>query len=249
MTKSQTRNQPEQTEGKLSLRLLSAATLVGFCAFLNLYAPQPLLPLLSQVFSATKVQIGLTITATTMAVAILAPIVGTLADLIGRKRIIVAAMFGLAIPTFLSAHSATLHELIFWRFLQGIFMPGITAVIIAYITEEWAGMGVGRAISMYVSGTVLGGFCGRFITGIVTDHLGWREAFIILAVMNVISGIATWSSASALATICANNKLARVGFRDWSAPAKQTTDRDVWRRFQHFVFAAGDIYLCDFLSS
>ncbi|HZS44653.1 MAG TPA: MFS transporter, partial [Blastocatellia bacterium] len=186
-------HQSESYSERLSIRLLSAAMLVGFCAFLNLYAPQPLLPLLSETFKASKVQVGLTITATTLAVAILAPIIGTLADLVGRKRIIVSAMFGMAIPTFFSAHSSTLHELIVWRFLQGIFMPGITAVIIAYITEEWSGMGVGRAIAMYVSGTVLGGFSGRFITGLVTDHFGWREAFIVLAALDVLSGIATWS--------------------------------------------------------
>src|SRR5437764_10814360 len=94
---------PAPGETRLTLRDLSAATLVGFAAFLNLYAPQPLLPLLSKTFNASKVEVGLTITATTMAVAMLAPIVGTLADLLGRKRIIVVAMFGTAIPTFLSA--------------------------------------------------------------------------------------------------------------------------------------------------
>jgi len=188
-----TASQQASGDAQLTIRELSAATLVGFSAFLNLYAPQPLLPLLSKVFNASKAEIGLTITATTMAVAILAPIVGTLADLVGRKRIIVTAMFGIAVPTFLSAHSVTLHELIVWRFLQGIFLPGITAVIIAYIAEEWAGMGVGKAISVYVSGTVLGGFTGRFLTGLVADHVGWREAFIVLALLNVICGILTWS--------------------------------------------------------
>jgi len=37
-------------------------------------------------------------------------------------------------------------------------VPGVIAVMLAYVNEEWAGRGVGRAMSAYVTGTVFGGF-------------------------------------------------------------------------------------------
>ena len=135
-----------------------AISLVGFCSFLDLYATQSLLPFLRQVFAASEVQVSLTVSAATIAVAIAAPVVGLFADLVGQKRVIVPCILGLSIPTLLAATSPGLNELIGWRFLQGLFMPGIFAVTIAYISEEWAGSGVGAAMAACVTGMSLGAF-------------------------------------------------------------------------------------------
>jgi MFS transporter, YNFM family, putative membrane transport protein len=45
----------------------------GFAAFLDLYATQPLLPMLARTFHATSFRVSLTITAPTIAVALAAP--------------------------------------------------------------------------------------------------------------------------------------------------------------------------------
>src|SRR5258705_13957790 len=88
--------------------------LAGFTAFLHLYATQPLLPLLMQVFKASHVAVSLTVTASTVAVALGAPVVGRLADLVGRKRVIVGSSVALALTTGLAATSTSLHQLIAW---------------------------------------------------------------------------------------------------------------------------------------
>src|SRR3954464_3734230 len=92
--------------------------LAGFTAFLDLYATQPLLPLLMRAFDASPFAVSLTVTATTMAVAIAAPFVGRLADVVGRKPVIVGSALSLAVATGFSATAATLAQLIGWRFLQ-----------------------------------------------------------------------------------------------------------------------------------
>ncbi len=63
--------------------------MAGFAAFLDLYATQPLLPLLMRQFNATHFDVSLTVTAATAAVAFAAPVVGRMADIVGRKRVIV----------------------------------------------------------------------------------------------------------------------------------------------------------------
>ena len=37
---------------------------------------------------------------------------------------------------------------------------------------------VAGVAGIYISGSSLGGFCGRFIPGVVADLAGWRAAFL-----------------------------------------------------------------------
>jgi MFS transporter, YNFM family, putative membrane transport protein len=174
------------------LRILAVA-LAGFSAFLHLYATQSLLPLLADVFQASKLEVSLTVSATTIAVALAAPLTGLLADRLGRKRIIVAAAFGLAIPTFLAATAPNLYALVGWRFVQGLFMPAIFAVTVAYVSEEWDRKRVGSVMAAYITGNILGGVLGRFLSGLIAANWGWRWSFLVLGCLNFLSGTAIWA--------------------------------------------------------
>lgn len=164
----------------------------GICAFLDLYATQPLLPTLEQQFHVSKAAASLTVSASTAAVALAAPMIGLAADRLGRKRVIVPAMFILALPTMLAATARTLPALVAGRFAEGLIMPAIFAVTIAYVTEEFAGRGVGAAMAALVAGNVIGGFLGRVIAGTVTSFADWRVAFIVLGALNVVGALVTW---------------------------------------------------------
>jgi MFS transporter, YNFM family, putative membrane transport protein len=168
--------------------------LAGSAAFLNLYATQPLLPLLARSFGATAFDVGLTITAPTVAIAFTAPLIGRLADRIGLRRVIVASVWTLMVATALAATAGSLQQLIFWRFVQGIATPGIFASTIAYIHEVWPATHAGRATAAYMSGTVLGGFTGRALGGVVADDLGWQASFVALAILTagVAAALSTW---------------------------------------------------------
>lgn len=167
-----------------------AVALCGLCAFLDLYATQALLPLLAREFRASAAAVGLTVSATTFAVALVAPFVGAVADVLGRKRIIVSAIFLLAAPTALLAATASLDQLIGGRFVQGLLLPPIFAVTVAYIGDEWPVDEVPAVTGLYIAGSGLGGFLGRFLTGVVSEAWGWREAFLALAAINLICGAA-----------------------------------------------------------
>src|ERR1051325_10338321 len=158
-----------------------AVGLAGYCAFINLYSPQSILPLLSGEFGATAAQVSTIITVSTLAVPLTAPFTGAVADVLGRKRVIVAAMFVLVVPTLMVAWSTSLSSLIFWRAVQGLVLPPIFAVTIAYIGDEWPPAEATRAAGIDSSGSSLGGFSGRLVTGIVADLIGWRAGFVTLA--------------------------------------------------------------------
>src|SRR5664280_502745 len=166
-----------------------AAMIAGACTFLNVYCTQPLLPFFQRLFQATEIEVSLTVGAVTLAVALMAPITGLVAETIGRKKVIVPALFAMAVPTLLAATSQSLHALIFWRFAQGLFVPGVIAVMMAYINEEFAGR-VGTVMSAYVAGTVFGGFLGRFLVGIIAAHWDWRAAFVTLGILDLLGALA-----------------------------------------------------------
>jgi MFS transporter, YNFM family, putative membrane transport protein len=175
--------------GRRSFHLRFAAGLAGYCTFINLYSPQAILPLLSEEFGAGPAQISAIMTAGTLAVALIAPFSGTVADVLGRKRVIVTAMVALAIPTIFSAFSTSLHALIVWRFVQGLCMPPIFAVTIAYIAEELPANEATAVTGVYTSGASMGGFSGRLFTGILADLIGWRAGFICLAAMTLVGAV------------------------------------------------------------
>jgi len=181
-------------KGNSGLSFTASAGLfaTGFGTFVNLYAPQPMLPSLKEVFGASELLVSLTISAPVLAVALAAPFVGMMADAIGRKRIIVASMLGLAIPTLLCATAVNLTQLVFWRFLQGFFVPGIISVALAYVSEESDGGSVGRNMSRYVAGTIVGGFSGRFLTGLMEPVVGWRLAFLALGLATLAMAFSSW---------------------------------------------------------
>jgi predicted MFS family arabinose efflux permease len=171
---------------------LLAVVLAGAAAFLDLYATQPLLPLLARLYGASPFRVGLTVTAPTIAVAVCAPLVGRLADRIGLRRVIVSAALGLAAATALAATSRDLTMLIWWRLIQGALTPGVFASTVAYIHEVWPPARAGRATAAYVSGTVIGGFTGRAVTGLVTADFNWQLSFLALAVLNAGVAAVLW---------------------------------------------------------
>ncbi|QFP77970.1 MFS transporter [Deinococcus sp. AJ005] len=163
--------------------LLFAA--LGTLVFLNVYAPQSLLPVLAQEFSADAAQIGVVIGATTLAMALASPLVGVLADALGRRGVVIWAFALLTVPAVLAVFAPTLATLNAARFAQGLLIPGVMVALNALIAEEVPPAGRARALTMYVTGTVLGGFLGRFLAGLVAVRWGWHAAFWLLAVASL----------------------------------------------------------------
>jgi len=170
------------------LRSLAVAT-AGFSTFVNLYSPQALLPELAHEFGVGAGEISSLMTAGTAAIALTAPFTGALADVAGRKRLITAAMFAIAAPTLIMTLAGSVPQLTFWRFVQGLLLPPIFTVTVAYIGDEWPPAEVPRIAGLYVSGSSVGGFCGRFIPGVLADLIGWRVAFGIVALLTLAAAV------------------------------------------------------------
>jgi len=180
---------PDDRPGFL-LKLTMA--LVGVFAFIQVYSIQSILPQLQSDLHASVVEIGNAVGMTVLAVALISPFVGMLSDAVGRKGLIVASVFALAVPTALMPLVDSVHGLLILRFLQGLAVPGVSVVAIAYIGEEFRGPAMVRIVTLYVSGSVLGGFAGRFLLGHLTEHMAWQTAFGIMAMLNLAGAVIVW---------------------------------------------------------
>jgi MFS transporter, YNFM family, putative membrane transport protein len=170
------------------VRALAVAA-AGFSAFVNLYSPQALLPELSHDFGVGAGQISALMTASTAAIALTAPFTGALADVLGRKRLITAASFAVVVPTLIMTLASGVPQLVFLRFVQGLLLPPIFTVAVAYVGDEWPPADVPRVAGLFISGSSIGGFCGRFVTGVVADLFGWRASFAAVALLTLAGAI------------------------------------------------------------
>ncbi|HXD74922.1 MAG TPA: MFS transporter [Vicinamibacterales bacterium] len=168
---------------------MSPFILAGFTAFLSLYAVQPLLPLFERVFGADHFHSSLTVTATTVGVAIAAPFVGRVADVCGKRLVIVTASVLLSVTVLFAGTARSLSQIIAWRFAQGIATPGVFAVAVAYIHDRWQGARAATTTAAYVSGTVVGGFVGRVVAGQAAAIWGWRGSFVAVGAMSAVCAL------------------------------------------------------------
>ncbi len=179
------------TEG-LAPSAIRAIAFAGACTFIDLYATQPILPLLERELGVDKVQASLTVSAPTTAVALAAPLFGAIAGRVQRRAVIVPGLVVLGLATLLVFTAQSLGALLVWRFVEGLAVSAIYVFVLAYVGEESSASDVGRAMSAFVSGNVVGGFAGRTIVGLLTDHVGWRGAFVALGLINLVGAAVTW---------------------------------------------------------
>jgi YNFM family putative membrane transporter len=151
-------------------------------------------------------------------------------------------------PTLLAATSTSLAQLIFWRFLQGITVPGIIAVLITYIGEEWPPDKVALIMSFYVSGTALGGFWGASQAGMLADRFSWRVSFLVLGAASLAgaAGVAAWLPNGRRRRII--NRRIKANARGFSPPSARALSqpppgRHLCRRLQRALFAGGRLHL------
>lgn len=160
--------------------------------FANMYTTQAILPVLSYDFGISAPTSGLTVSLLVLAVAVGSLFYGPLSDRIGRKPVMVGSSFLVIVPTLLCGLAPNFAVLVVLRTLQGLLMPGLTSVAIAYVNEEFAGKGRGLAMGIYVSGLTLGGLFARVGSAALTGVFNWRIALLAFTLPTLIAALVMW---------------------------------------------------------
>jgi len=228
-------------------RMIFAATIAGACTFLNVYCTQPLLPFFQRLFHASEVEVSLTVGAVTLSVALMAPLIGLAAETLGRKKIIVLALFAMGIVSLLTATSNDLHGMIFWRFAQGLFVPGVIAVIMAFINEEFpAHAGIVMSVSL-CDGNGFRRFSGPFSDRFDRRSLGLAGGLYCAGRFGPFRRVGRATVVAVGRSFCVRQELFTIVRRYSGSRAESETDGRLLHGVHRVIFIGGRIYLCQFL--
>lgn len=106
-------------------------------------------------------------------------IAGSLADIFGRKRIMVAGLVGFAIASILCAIAPTNQVLILARALQGIAGALLVPSSLALIISTFSGTAQAKAIGSWTAWTGISFIIGPLVGGFLVDVGSWRWIFAI----------------------------------------------------------------------
>jgi len=159
----------------------------GFSTFSLLYCVQPLMPLFTGAFGVSPAQSSLVLSLCTGLLAIAIFFVGLFSQALPRKRLMAWSLLASAVLGTIAAVAPDWHSLLALRALQGVAMGGVPAVAMAYLAEEVEPDTLGFVMGLYISGSAFGGLSGRVITGLVSDHFGWRAALGTLGVVGIVA--------------------------------------------------------------
>jgi YNFM family putative membrane transporter len=166
--------------------------LSGLSVFAQLYLFQPLLPIVADHFHTTVGDSSLLVSSATIGMAAGLLFFAFKADSYSRKKLMVFSLISSALLTIISTWIPSLFLLIVIGVLKGFVISGVSAVALAYLTEEVEISVVGLAISMYLSGNTIGGMSGRILATILAGEFGWRNAVLIIGIESLILGLIFW---------------------------------------------------------
>ena len=155
----------------------------GFATFSLLYCVQPMMPMLSREFSINAAQSSLILSVATAMLAIGLLITGPISDRLGRKPVMVFALFSAAFFTIASALMPTWEGVLVARALVGLSLSGLAAVGMTYLSEEIHPQHIGLAMGLYIGGNAIGGMSGRLITGVLSDFVSWHTSLLIMGLI------------------------------------------------------------------
>ena len=162
----------------MKLSQLVALSLCVLLSSLGISVANVALPTLARVFDAPVPQVQWVVLAYLLATTAMVVGVGRLADLGGRRRLLLAGI-GLFIAASLACGVApTLTLLIAARAAQGLGAAAMMALAMPFVTEVVETEKIGRAIGLLGTTSAVGTALGPSLGGLLIGMLGWRAVFL-----------------------------------------------------------------------
>jgi YNFM family putative membrane transporter len=160
------------------LAIILYLAMISFCA---LYAPQPLLALLSEQFNIAPEYSSLLITVTLLPLGIAPILYGYVLEAMPSKTLLKYSFTLLAITEMGFIFINDFWLLLIVRSFQGLLFPAIFTALMTYISTTAPPSQLKKQVTYYIAATILGGFLGRFIAGLTAAYMDWHWAFVILS--------------------------------------------------------------------
>ncbi|MBA3667511.1 MAG: DHA2 family efflux MFS transporter permease subunit [Sphingomonas sp.] len=147
------------------------------------------LPHMQASLGATQESINWVLTSYIVASAIAIPIAGWLSDRIGRKRLLVLAVIGFTVASFLCAVAQSLTEMVTFRIIQGITGAFLVPLAQATLFDINPPQRHAQAMAMFGGGIMIGPILGPVLGGWLTDSFDWRWVFLVNIPIGAIAAV------------------------------------------------------------
>lgn len=151
----------------------------------------PLIPDLPQIFDTSLSNASWIITITLLSGAVATPVIGRLADLYGKKRMLLIAVIPFISGSVVCATASEVGVMVAGRGLQGMAM-GIVPLGIPLMHDVLPPERVGSAIALMSSSMGIGGALGLPLAAAVAEFANWRFLFWFTALAAAVLVVAVW---------------------------------------------------------
>jgi predicted MFS family arabinose efflux permease len=171
------------------LRLLGLA---GFASMASMRIGDPMLVVLGQEFQVSTGEASGVVSVFAVVYGLMQLFYGPLGERFGKLRVVSLAVAACALLSAITALSVNLPMLLVMRGLMGAAAAGIIPLSMAWVGDQVPYERRQETLAKLMSATVIGMMSGLWFGGFASDTLGWRSAFVLLAVMFAWPALLLW---------------------------------------------------------
>ena len=169
---------------------LNIIALATFSASLSARALDPVLPHVAEDFGISIATAASFAAIFAFTFAIVQPVLGAIADIFGKARLMIVCLALLGLANILGALATSFPMLFATRILAGIGSGGVFPVALG-LTSDLVGPEKRQiAIGRMLAGAMTGNLLGASVSGLIGDLLGWRGVLAVLGAIVILASIA-----------------------------------------------------------
>lgn len=184
---------PAQHSTRNEFGLVLLLFLTWGTVFLDRMSLLYLAPFIAPDLHLTHTEIGLLVSALALAWAVSGLVFGAISDRIGRRPVLVPAVFLFSIFSWLSGVARSFAQLFVVRVLMGLAEGTTWSTITATVEESSLPERRGRNVGIVVSAAALVGLAlAPVLTTQIAARVGWRRAFFVAGLPGILLGALLW---------------------------------------------------------
>jgi len=170
-------------------RTLNVIAFVVFASALFIRSTDPVIPLIADGLRVEPATAALLSTAFTLPYALVQPLLGALADMFSKARLMLLFMVIVTVATLLCALAPNFEILVAGRVIAGLAAGGVVPISFALVGDKVPiaerQIAMGRLLFAIMTGNLLGATCA----GVVGDLVGWRGVFLVTGILGAIATV------------------------------------------------------------
>ncbi len=168
-------------------RHLQLLGLAGFASMASMRICDPMLVVLSDEFQVSTGDASAVVSAYAVVYGLSQLFYGPLGDRFGKLRVVSLAILACAVFSAITALSVSLPMLVIMRGFMGAAAAGVIPLAMAWVGDRVPYERRQETLAKLMSATVIGMMGGLWFGGFTADTLGWRGAFVALAILFAVA--------------------------------------------------------------